>query len=118
MNLNNTSDSSYTRFCCPRFRISAVLFRYHEHQYPIRGQILKLITCVETFPGLSGNVMQIISWHQFNIKMTIVMRFPFYAFRYIHRNATPVYNESRLYLMRCPLSYHIVVGHQKLSEQM
>jgi hypothetical protein len=38
-------------------------------------------------------------WQQFNIKMTIVIRSPFYAFSLyaaIHRNATPVYNESHL----------------------
>jgi hypothetical protein len=29
------------------------LFYYYEgHQYPIRGQILKLVTCVESSPGL------------------------------------------------------------------
>jgi hypothetical protein len=54
--------SHYTRFRYPRFRISGVLFKYHEeHQYPIRGQILKPITCVEPSPRLSGNVMQMIS---------------------------------------------------------
>jgi hypothetical protein len=46
----------------PRSRISAVLFQYRkEHQYPIRGHILKPITCVEPSPGLSGNVLQMIS---------------------------------------------------------
>jgi hypothetical protein len=51
-----------TRFRYPRFRLSAVLFQCHEeHQYPIRGQILKPITCVEHSPDLSGNVMQMIS---------------------------------------------------------
>jgi hypothetical protein len=55
-------DSHYTRFQYPCFRTFAVSFQYHEeHQCPIRGQILKPITCVETSPGLSGNVMQMIS---------------------------------------------------------
>jgi hypothetical protein len=42
--------------------IYAVLFQYHEeHQYPIRGQMLKPVTRDEPSPGLSGNVMQMIS---------------------------------------------------------
>jgi hypothetical protein len=42
--------------------MSAVLFQhYEEHQHPIRGQILKPITGVETSLGLSWNVMQTIS---------------------------------------------------------
>jgi hypothetical protein len=46
----------------PRFRISPVLFQYREeHQCPIRGKILKPITCVELSPGLSGHVTQMIS---------------------------------------------------------
>jgi hypothetical protein len=32
-----TGDSRYMRFRYPLFRISVVLFQYHEHQYPIRG---------------------------------------------------------------------------------
>jgi hypothetical protein len=89
--------------------LSAVLFQYHEeHQYPILGQILKPVTdCVEPSAGLSGNVMQMISLESknsgasFNIKMAIVISFPFYAFSLyaaIRRNTDPVYNESRLYL--------------------
>jgi hypothetical protein len=47
----NTGDSRYTRF-----RISVLLLQCYkkERQYPIRGQILKPITCVEHSPGLSG----------------------------------------------------------------
>jgi hypothetical protein len=54
-------DSCNTRFRCLRFRISAVLFQYYEHQYPTRSQILKPITCVKPSPRLSGNAMQMIS---------------------------------------------------------
>lgn len=43
------------------FRILAVLFQYLEqHQYPIRGQILKPTVRVEASPFLSRNVMQTI----------------------------------------------------------
>jgi hypothetical protein len=60
--LRVTGDSRYTRFSYPRFHISAVLFQFYEkHAYPIHGQILKPITCVEPYPGLSENVMQMIS---------------------------------------------------------
>jgi hypothetical protein len=56
--IKSTGDSHYMCFHHPHFRISAVLFQYHEeHQYPICGHILKHITCVEPSPGLSGNVM-------------------------------------------------------------
>jgi hypothetical protein len=56
----NTGDSRYTRFNYPCFRISAVLFQcYEEHQYPIRGQILNPITCVESSPRLSENVVRL-----------------------------------------------------------
>jgi hypothetical protein len=42
-----------------------VLFQYYEeHQYPIRGQILKPFTCVERAPGLLGNVMHIKAYDQ------------------------------------------------------
>jgi hypothetical protein len=39
-------------------------------------------------------------WRQFNIKMAIVIRFPFYAFLIyaaIRRNVTPVHKESPVY---------------------
>jgi hypothetical protein len=104
--MQSTGDSRYTRFHSPCFRTSAVLFQYHEkHQYLIRGQILVSGTCVEPSPGLSGDVMQIISllqrilapvWHQNGCCYT----FPFYAFSIyaaISSNATPVYKESHLY---------------------
>lgn len=50
--LKSTGDFRYTRF-----RLTAVLFQcYVEHQYPIRGHVLKNIAFVESSPGLSGNV--------------------------------------------------------------
>jgi hypothetical protein len=55
--VHRTRNCRYTR--C---RISTVLYQYREeHQYPIRGKILKPVSCVEPFPGLSGTVMQMIS---------------------------------------------------------
>jgi hypothetical protein len=39
-------------------------------------------------------------WHRFNIRMMIVIHLPFYAFSVymaIHRNATPMFNESRVF---------------------
>jgi hypothetical protein len=43
-------------------------------------------------------------WRQFNVKMAIVIRFPFYAFSIyaaIRKNATVVYNVRRvLYILR------------------
>jgi hypothetical protein len=49
-------DSSYA------LSLSAVLFQYYEvHQYPICGRIFNPITCIEPSPGLSGNVIQMIS---------------------------------------------------------
>jgi hypothetical protein len=51
----NTGDFGYTHFLYLRFHISAVLFRYNQdHEYPIRWQILKPVTCVKTSPDLSG----------------------------------------------------------------
>jgi hypothetical protein len=51
-----------TCFCCPLVSITAALFQYHdEHQYSISGQIIKAVTCIESSPGLSGNVMRMIS---------------------------------------------------------
>lgn len=52
--------------------LSADLFQcYKEHQYPIRGQILRAITCAEPSPGLSGNVMQVInSASKYGAKLT------------------------------------------------
>jgi hypothetical protein len=77
---DSTDDSRYTRF-----RISAVLFQCHEkHQYPIRGRILKHVTCVEPSPGLSGNVMQVINLASKNsgasLTMTVLPRSPLYAY--------------------------------------
>jgi hypothetical protein len=100
-------DSRYTRFRYPRFRISAVLFQFcEEHQYPIRGQILNPITCVEPSPGLSWNVMQMIGLASNNSGASLTSKwrllcFQIYAspiYEAICRNATPVYNESHLYL--------------------
>jgi hypothetical protein len=99
----------YTRFLYPRFRLFAALFQCHEeHQYAIRGQILEPITCVEPSPRLpirecdADDKLSIQEfWRQFNIKMAIVIRYTFYAFSIyaaIRKNATPVYNESRVYL--------------------
>jgi hypothetical protein len=72
-----------------------------EHQFPIRGQILKPIICVEPSPGLSRkcdaddklSVKEF--WRQFDIKMYVVIRFPLYAAT--RRNAAPVCNKSHLY---------------------
>lgn len=50
------------RFHYTRFHISVTLFRYHDsHQYPIRGKIFKPAAYVDTYPGLSGNAIQLIS---------------------------------------------------------
>jgi hypothetical protein len=98
------------RFSYPRFRMSAVLFQYHEeHQNRIRGQVRSCrggpLSCARSFTdsphhfdsadykkkGLSWCITQKIHRH--------VKRFSFYAFSIhaaIHRNATPEYNESRL----------------------
>lgn len=68
----------------------AALFQYYdEHQYPIRGQVLKPHTCVEPSPGLSRNVMHLRA-------VTIVIRFSFYAA--IRLDSTPVCNVSHQYL--------------------
>jgi hypothetical protein len=90
--LPNTGDSHYTRFRFPRFRISAVLFQHYEkHQYPIRGQLLKPITCTELPPGLSGNVMQLISLASKNYGASLISKCRllyvsrFMSFRYTRR---------------------------------
>jgi hypothetical protein len=49
-----TGDSRYTRFCCPCFRLSSVLFQYHEeHQYHIRGHVRSCragpLSCARSF---------------------------------------------------------------------
>jgi hypothetical protein len=78
-----TGDSHYTRFRCPRFCISAFLFQcYKEHQYPIRGQILKRRTFSRLIRECDADDKLSIKefWSQFNNKMTIVIRFTFYAF--------------------------------------
>jgi hypothetical protein len=99
-----TGDSRYIRFRDPRFCISAVLFQYYkEHQYPIRGQILKPIYLRRNFFRLirecdADDKLSIKEfWRQFNIKVAIVIRFPFYAFSLymaIRRNAISVHNEG------------------------
>jgi hypothetical protein len=92
---SNAGDSRFMRFHYLHFHTSMVLFQYYEEdQYHIRGQILKLITCVEPSPGLSLNVMQMISLASKNSGaslMATVIPFPFYVFSLyaeIRRNAT------------------------------
>jgi hypothetical protein len=89
--------------------IHTVLFQcYEKHQYPIRGINFKTYYLRRTFSRLIrecdvDNKLGIREfWRQFNIKMAIVIRFPFYAFSLyaaIHRNATPAENESRMYTL-------------------
>jgi hypothetical protein len=54
--------------------LSAALFQYHKHKYPIRGHILKPVTGVEPSPGLSGNVMQMISLASNNSGATLTSK--------------------------------------------
>jgi hypothetical protein len=75
VNLRYRGESRYTWFRCPHFRISVVLFQYHEeHQYPSRGQNLKPITCVDPSPGLSGNVMQMIGLVLMNYEASLTSK--------------------------------------------
>jgi hypothetical protein len=49
-------------FHYPYFHISMVVLQYHEeYQYRIHNQILKPVTCIETFSVLSGSVMKMVS---------------------------------------------------------
>jgi hypothetical protein len=50
-----------------------VLFQYHEeHQYRIHNQILKPVTCIETFSVLSGSVMKVVglAWKNSGASLT------------------------------------------------
>jgi hypothetical protein len=85
---------SFSHIRYPRFRISAVLFQYHEeHQYSTRGQILKPVACVEPSPGLPGNEMQMISLASKNSGASLTSRWlllyvsRFTRFRYKRRFA-------------------------------
>jgi hypothetical protein len=95
--IHNTISSRYTRFRDSCFRISAALFQYpEEHPYPIRGQILKPVNCVERDADDEFNYREFC--HQFNIKGQL-LRFPFYALSVhaaISRKAT-VYNKNHWY---------------------
>jgi hypothetical protein len=59
------------------FCISAGLFQCREHQYPIRCKILKPIIRVETSPGLSENVMQMISLATKNFGISLTSKWQF-----------------------------------------
>jgi hypothetical protein len=126
---------SYLRFYFSIMRIisilSAVLFQYYEeHQYPIHCFISVLWGASISYPRpnfkayfprrtFSRLIRECDAhdklrikefWRQY-INMAIVICFPFYAFSLyaaIRKNATPVYNESRLCvgilfaMVRCP----------------
>jgi hypothetical protein len=83
----NTGDSRYTHFRYPRFYFSIM----RSIKYPTRGQILKSVTCVEPCPGLSGNVMQMISLASKNYGASLTSKWQllyvsrFTRFRYTRR---------------------------------
>jgi hypothetical protein len=86
--------SVYRRLSLYALSLSTVLFQYYEeHQYPIHGKILKPITCVEPSPGLSGNVIQMISLVSENSGSSLTSRWRllflsrFTRFRYTRRFA-------------------------------
>jgi hypothetical protein len=71
----------YRRLSLHALSLFTVLFQYHEeHQYPIRGQILNPITCVEPSPGLSGNVMQMIRSASQNSGASLTSKWRCYTF--------------------------------------
>jgi hypothetical protein len=96
--------------------IFAVLFQYHEHQYPIRGHgrnfLAGPLSCARSFTDSSHHfdsrdykLRPLMVYHSENPRACL--RFPFYAFSIYaanSRNATPAYNESHLYLENLSIS--------------
>jgi hypothetical protein len=48
----DTGDSRKTRFCYPRFLISAVLFQYHEEHVALGGVVVSVLA---TGPKVAGS---------------------------------------------------------------
>jgi hypothetical protein len=110
LSVNGTGESRYTRFLYPCFRVSAVLFQYHEeHQYSIRGHGRSCyagpLSCARSFTD---------SPHHFDSRdyklrsLTVYCSenlrecYTFPVLRVfdtaaILKNATPAYNKSHLY---------------------
>jgi hypothetical protein len=91
----------YTRFRYPRFRISTVLFQISYPRPNFKAYYLRL-TFSRLIRECDANNKRSIDefWSQFNTKMAIVIRFPFYAFSLhavIRWIATPVYDERHSY---------------------
>jgi hypothetical protein len=102
----HSGDTRYTRFRYSCFCISTLLFQYYEEHLSylrpnfkacyLRQNFSRFTRKCDAYDKLSIREY----WRQFNIKMVIVIRFPFYAFSLyaaICRNATPVYNECHQY---------------------